>query len=241
MIEEFSMAVHTTRIHSIQTKIGITLIVFTTLILSGFGMYQYRELKSSKEAALHNFADITIDRLAENLIEPLWDLNTSQVEKSILSEMREKSIYAIVVTNSAKERFVGKIRNENQHIVDTDEDISEGYITKNKDMTTQYDEYAGSVELYLTQHFIRAELSREMRKIVVTAVTLDFALFIVLAISLRILLIRPINRLLKISIAIADGDVSQNIDIRQDDEIGALAAVNRSILYEKGHLWRLNR
>ncbi len=217
------MAAHTTRIHSIQTKIGITIIVFTTLILSGFGMYQYRELKSNKEAALHNFADITIDRLAENLVEPLWDSNTSQVEKIILSEMREKSIYAIVVTNSEKERFAGKIRDENEQIVDTDEDISEVSITKSKDMTTTYDEYAGSVEMYLTQQFIRAEISREMRRIVVTVVTLDIALFIILSISLRVLLIRPINRLLKIASAIADGDFTQKIDIRQQDEIGALA------------------
>lgn len=56
---------------SIQTKMGITLIVLTTLILSGFEIYQYYELKFQKLANLDNLANSTIERLAENLVNPM--------------------------------------------------------------------------------------------------------------------------------------------------------------------------
>ncbi len=187
---------------SIQLKIGITIIVLTTLILSGFGIYQYLALQSNAIMSLNNSAERTIERLAETLIKPLWDLDEEQIEKVLLSEMREKNIFAVLVKDRKKSILYGKQRNTEWQIVDTTREISGDFITKRKEVVG-HDKKLGIVELYLTQKFMKAELRQAISTIVVTVIVLDVALLIVLTISLRRLLIYPIYRILKIANGIA--------------------------------------
>lgn len=101
------------RQHSIQTKIGIILIVMTTLILSGFGVYQFVTLRSSKLAAINTLAEHALDRLAKNLAIPLWGYETEQIEEILLTEMKEKSLYAILVKDQRQQLSGGKSETNN--------------------------------------------------------------------------------------------------------------------------------
>ena len=217
------------RQHSIQTKIGIILIVMTTLILSGFGVYQFVTLRSSKLAAINTLAEHALDRLAKNLAIPLWGYETEQIEEILLTEMKEKSLYAILVKDQLQQLSGGKERDEQWQAVNSDGNI------EHDDMLTQRKEIVkdgkllGNVELYVTLRFLREELNREMRVITVTIILLDSSLLIVLVLTLRKLIIRPLNRILTISNTIASGDFSQEIEIRQMDEIGALSNAYREM------------
>lgn len=97
---------------SIQIKISVMLIVLTTLMLSGFGIYQYLALRSRKITELTTLAEVVKARLAENLTVPLWDYDNEQVNKVILSEMRERCLYAILVRGTTEVLFGGKVRDE---------------------------------------------------------------------------------------------------------------------------------
>ncbi len=217
------------RQRSIQTKIGIILIVMTTLILSGFGVYQFVTLRSSKLAAINTLAEHALDRLAKNLAIPLWGYETEQIEEILLTEMKEKSLYAILVKDQLQQLSGGKERDEQWQAVNSDGNI------EHDDMLTQRKEIVkdgkllGNVELYVTLRFLREELNREMRVITVTIILLDSSLLIVLVLTLRKLIIRPLNRILTISNTIASGDFSQEIEIRQMDEIGALSNAYREM------------
>ena len=217
------------RQHSIQTKIGIILIVMTTLILSGFGVYQFVTLRSSKLAAINTLAEHALDRLAKNLAIPLWGYETEQIEEILLTEMKEKSLYAILVKDQLQQLSGGKERDEQWQAVNSDGNI------EHDDMLTQRKEIVkdgkllGNVELYVTLRFLREELNREIRVITVTIILLDSSLLIVLVLTLRKLIIRPLNRILTISNTIASGDFSQEIEIRQMDEIGALSNAYREM------------
>ena len=217
------------RQHSIQTKIGIILIVMTTLILSGFGVYQFVTLRSSKLAAINTLAEHALDRLAKNVAIPLWGYETEQIEEILLTEMKEKSLYAILVKDQLQQLSGGKERDEQWQAVNSDGNI------EHDDMLTQRKEIVkdgkllGNVELYVTLRFLREELNREIRVITVTIILLDSSLLIVLVLTLRKLIIRPLNRILTISNTIASGDFSQEIEIRQMDEIGALSNAYREM------------
>ena len=217
------------RQRSIQTKIGIILIVMTTLILSGFGVYQFVTLRSSKLAAINTLAEHALDRLAKNVAIPLWGYETEQIEEILLTEMKEKSLYAILVKDQLQQLSGGKERDEQWQAVNSDGNI------EHDDMLTQRKEIVkdgkllGNVELYVTLRFLREELNREMRVITVTIILLDSSLLIVLVLTLRKLIIRPLNRILTISNTIASGDFSQEIEIRQMDEIGALSNAYREM------------
>ena len=220
----------------IQTKVGIILIAITTCILTGYGVYQYVEIKSRTLADLNYLADVTVKRLASSLSQPLWKLDYSTFEETLLSEMEEKRLYAIIVREKDKLMVSrGKIRDENWQPIEIRKHVISGeYITVSKEIVQEYPgtqerETLGVVEIYLTQKFMIAKLNREIRKILLTVIGLDLSLFLVLALTLRILLIQPVTRLLTIANAIAGGNFTKRFDIRQRDEIGELADAFRNM------------
>ena len=204
---------------SLQFKIGITLILLTTLVLAGFGVYQYLLSRAEKLVHLTYVADSALERLAYNLAMPLWNFDMDQVEKAMLAEMRDRAIYAIVVSDTDGNRHAGRVRNEAWEIVDMQDDINESDVMRSQDIL-KGDEHLGRVELHLTQQFMTAEVTHEIRNIVIAVMIVDVVLFFFLGISLQRLLIQPLNRLLSIANAVAQGDFKQQIDIRQHDEIG---------------------
>jgi len=213
----------------LQIKIGLTLVALTTLILAGFGVYQYLTLKSESILGLNILAENALERLAANVATPLWNMNERQVEKILLSEMREKSIFAVVVKDYQKDIFGGKARDENWQVISIDEEISGDFIVVSKDVVSETDEKIGTVELSITQKFMQAELPREVRNIIFATIFLDLSLLLFLTVTLRRILIHPINRILEIANGISDGNFDQNIDIRQHDEIGELADAFRTM------------
>ncbi len=208
--------------NSILFKIGLILIILTTLILSGFGIYQYRTLKSREVAYLNDLGDTLPDKLVENVTLPFWDYRDKQVEGILFSEMREKNVYAIIVRSANQKIFKGKKRDEEGNIVEVTEEISGDFLVSGAPIIKDT-ETLGSVELYLTEQIMFATLKREIRNLSITIIILDLSLLTVLTIVLRKMLIRPINHILTIANAISDGDFSQTVTIKQQDEIGKLA------------------
>lgn len=222
------------RKRSIQFKIGLIVISLTTLILSAYGLYQYGEIRSRKMAELSMLADNVVEKLAENLAMPLWNFEKSQTEKVILTEMRDRSIYAVFIRNTFDEGlFTGKIRDENWHIIDAGDEVTEDALTRSSQIL-RGDDTLGTVEVYLTQRFLRRELMQEMVEIIIVVLVLDIAIFIVLVFTLRNMLLRPINKLLVLANAIAEGDLSQEVTIQQQDEIGELANAFRTMMVQLG-------
>ncbi len=219
---------HRRGIHSIQIKLGVALVIVTTVILCGFGMYQYRQLRSEKTAELTQLAQLAVERLSQSLAAPLWFVDTTgQIEAALISEMQEKRIYAIVVRNPDDSLIEAAHRNQDWEIVMTEEDIaSDDWITQSTTITKDGSEL-GVVELYAADHFMKRDLKQASVKLLWGIGFLDMALFLFLSLTVRRMLIRPLNRLLMSADAIAHGDFSQEIPVRQRDEIGDLARAFR--------------
>ncbi|MCP4399119.1 MAG: HAMP domain-containing protein, partial [bacterium] len=219
------MQQHAVKTHwrqSLQFNIGIRIIVITTLILSGFGMYQYVSLKSEKLAYLTYQADTTLQRLANNLVSPLWEINHKRMHEVVLSEMGERTIAAIVVKDSEQQLLTARARDEEWQIVETQDEIPASEVMRHQDILQQ-DEQLGTVEIHLTQQLMHAELARGALTTAISILTVDVTIFLVFWFSLRTVLLRPMSRVLGFANAIAAGDFTQVIDIHRQDEIGKLA------------------
>jgi hypothetical protein len=68
---------------SIKTKIGLALVVVVTGILTLFGIYEYIDTRAALTKELNDLGDITVSRLADNLILPLWEVDSSWVSKIV--------------------------------------------------------------------------------------------------------------------------------------------------------------
>jgi len=116
----------------IQTKIGVALILLTTMILSVYGMYQYIRLNSDKTAYLNELSQNTADRLSKSMISPLWNYSNEQAEEIILSEIKEKNIFALLVKTPDGKIYSGKQRNEEWQITDATNKISGDFIVTSR-------------------------------------------------------------------------------------------------------------
>lgn len=213
---------------SVQVKVGVILAILTTLIFAGFGLRQYDALRSQKIEDLNLLADVTLAKLTQNLIRSLWDFDQDLGAKMILAEMQEEAIYAIVVKNDNGHLFVGKSRNSDWQIVDSQEEIVGDFIIRQQELVSSEGKI-GAVGLYLTQQFLHEDLQRAVRDLLMTVGVLGMSVFLVVVITLRFLVIRPLNQILDMAQTIAAGEFSQEIRIRQQDEIGKLADAIRSM------------
>jgi signal transduction histidine kinase/DNA-binding NarL/FixJ family response regulator/HAMP domain-containing protein len=230
--------------NSIQKKIGFSLVAIITCILTLFGIYRYFVIQSESMREIHDLATITIERLAEHMVIPMWDIDKDLVEKTILAYMMDKRIYAIVVKDEEEKFFQGRKRDQNWQIVETESEITGNFLTKSKEIISSGEEFGrvnneklGKVEIYITQKFVTTDLYREIIKSVVTIVIMDIAaLSLIWFVTLSIT--RPVAKIVKIADDIANGDFSQDIDIRQPDEIGHLADAFRNMKDSIGHVLR---
>lgn len=205
----------------LQTKVGVLLMCITTVLLGGFGVYRYFTLRAEMVRDLDELADATLERLAQNLAKPTWDFDRDQAEEVILTEMRAQSLFAVFVRTADETLFAGKSRDHDWQIVQSDDEVTGDFIVRSRELVVK-DEVIGHIELYLTDRFARAALLRKVGAIAVFAVFVNIGLFAVLSLVIRRFFIHPINQLVAIAHAVAEGDFQTEIQVSGKDEIGIL-------------------
>ena len=215
--------------HNLQFKLSISLIVLATLVLAGFGLYQYLMIREQRMAVLRHTADAMIERLAENLVQPLWEFTDQQRDAVILGEMRETSVSAVAVNDPQGRSVVGKIRDAAWEIVDMQDAFPDSGIIREQPIAIG-DRELGTVRLCITTRFVQQALTQEIRNMGLMILLLDGVFLGIFVMTLRRVLITPLNQLLALADAVADGDFGQRLTFGQQDEIGRLArALQRMI------------
>lgn len=205
---------------TIQFKIGIILVAIITGVLALFGCYEYVHTRSSALKELNELADTQIERLSQLLVFPLWEMDDPLVGKTIVSEMTDKRIFAILV--AAPDMSDGRKRDAQWRLINAREDISGDYIYRGRNIKHE-NKTIGTVKIYITKQFMEEHLSRRMHELLLTVITLNLVLLSFLFVMLNKIVISPVKQLVNIAISIADGDFSKNIAVRRRDEIGDLA------------------
>lgn len=223
--------------NSLKVRMGFSLFIIITCILALFGIYQYTEIQSNSLQELNELAEITIDRLTENLVSPIWQMDTPQIVNILHSEMREKRIAAIIVKESISGTFLeGRTRDENWEVIPIrpEEDLDANALMKTKEII-RGEETIGQVDIYITQKFMRAQLHRTILETILAMVLVDlaalgFTIFITFKVT------HALEKMVTIANAIAGGNFDQPIDIRRKDEIGQLAEVFRNMQGTIGYM-----
>lgn len=214
---------------SVQTKILVTLLVVTTLILGGFAIYNLTEARSRLESELQRIAETTVQRLSQQVIGPMWSLNDEQLIESIEAAMLERRVYSVIIREEDRESiYLGRRRDDNWNIVPADSDPEGDFILSKTTLLHEGEEMIGVLEVYVSRRFLQAQFNELVMTEIRRAAILDLALIIVTLLLLRRLLVRPIRELTDASERISAGQLNTKIDIRSKDEIGMLAgAINK--------------
>ena len=210
---------------SILTKISAIIIVLSLVMLTGFGCYNYYTTQTMLRIEMDRLADITVDRLAQNLESPLWNLDKEKVAAALNAEMVEKRIYAAIARDGdSTEVFQGKIRDGKWQVVETMEEVSGADLVRSKDVLKDAGKL-GRVDVYFTTKFMQDELNTRMVNLATTVIMLSIALLAAFFISIKKIVMRPIGRVIAglNDIAEGEGDLTRRLENNSEDEVGALA------------------
>jgi len=214
---------------SVQTKILVTLLIVTTLILAGFAVYNLAQARARLDQDLQRLAETTAQRLSQHLIGPMWALNKDQIAESIEAAMLERRVYGIIVRGEDRKTiYVGRRRDGHWNVVPAKATPQGDFILSKTTLLHNNEEMIGQLEVYVSRRFLEQQFDGLVRNELRRAAILDLALIVVTLLLLRRLLVRPIRQLTDVSERIAGGQLSTKIEIASRDEIGMLAgAINK--------------
>jgi methyl-accepting chemotaxis protein len=181
----------------IAIKIAVILIAITTFTLTGFGTYQYVEIRSSLTAELAHLAELTKNRLKENAAMSMWQFNEWQIEQTILSEMKEKRVSAILVKDYNNKLIKGKKRDDDWKISESGDEFSGDFIIKKSGEVVYDNQKLGTVEIYFTKKFMLISLKNKIKEIILTIAVLNIFLLVSLILSVQKILIRPVSGIIR--------------------------------------------
>lgn len=214
---------------SLQTKILITLLVVTTLILAGFAVVNVTQSRARLDAELQRLAETTVQRLSQHMIGPLWALDDQQIVESIEATMLERRVHAVIVRSEDRRSiYLGRERGPHGNLRETEGNLRGDFIVSKTTLLHDNEEMIGVLEVYVTRRFLEQQFEDLVWSEIQRAGALDLALIIVTLILLRRVVVTPIRRLTEASEQIAAGQLSTKIEVSSNDEIGMLGnAINK--------------
>ena len=208
--------------NSIQTRIGISLVLLITINITVFGVFEYFSIKKNTTKELNEIARMTIIRLSEHLSLPMWKVDNQWIQNIIRSEMMQKYIHAIQVTGEGG-IDESAVRGLNGDIVPLKNNIFGDYITESNKIEKDQ-QIIGYVKIYITKKYLYETLNNELTKLIIMFLLLNCSLILFLILMLRKMIINPISNILKIANNISKGNINKEITFNvKNDEIGYLA------------------
>lgn len=221
------------KIDKVQTKIGILIVAISLVSFIVSGAYDYSSMRRDMLNELNQKADGLVERLSESLITPLWNVDQAAINRILLSEMNDKRIKAILVTeDNGNNVFAGKIRNESWNIVDF-KTWPIGKFVKRKAEISIMNQPIGAVEIFLSPKFVDDELYHSILSSLLRTVMLVLLINLALFITMRRVLISPIAKLSQTARQISlDKNYSARVQIECKGEMESLVANFNNMLQQ---------
>ncbi|MCP4347734.1 MAG: SpoIIE family protein phosphatase [Desulfobacterales bacterium] len=210
------------RKNSIHRWLNLILIITTTVIFTGFAVFNYYTTKSEMDSELHRLTAFWAKQLSKSVGMPLWNFDIEGVDEVIISTMLEKQVCAVLVKDDIGDLLSGKTRDKDWNIINISEDISGDYVKIGDILFGS--EKVGSVEVFLSPKFMKKKLEKETVKSVITVIILNISLVFVLYTSIRKTVILPVSRIAESVRVIASGNLNAAVHSERKDEIGQLAS-----------------
>lgn len=209
---------------SVQTKITVTLVVVTTVILTIFGLYNLNEAQERLDDELQELSETTVQRLSQHVIGPFWALNDEQIAQQLEATMLEERIEAVVLRDRDRETiYMGRERDADWGIQELEDDPEGDFVMSRTNLVRDDGEMIGTLEVYVTRQFLEEQFNELMMAEIGRGIVLDLAIILVTLLLLRRLLVKPIRELTDAADRISAGELNTPIEARSRDEISMLA------------------
>ena len=208
---------------NIKIKIISFLFLGSAIIAALFSLYNYNITKEHLVKKLENAADEHVNRISQNLIIPLWEIDSDWITKTIDTELVEEELVAVSVSGEGGVYVARKQDSSKQIQSFTSFSNEEGIFLERIRPIVHNNEEIGNVTIYFTREVLDKRLLDEARKIVTVVVVLVLFSIISLYLILDYFILHPLGKILTIVNNTSKNDYTKEIEITQEDEIGRLA------------------
>lgn len=208
---------------SIKRKIilSVLFVVISVLGISvGFRYYQTQQILYSD---LELRAERKLQRLEENLILPLWELDEDWVYKILQTEMLDDEVYAIRVrgANGLSEALMGN--EQGQVVAQVGVDTYRPDLLVKRAEIFRNNENIGDLTLSLSYHLVAQRLKHDLINSLISTSILIFLIVLFLGLFLTQIVLKPLNRISQAIQALAEGNYTTPLKTRGKDELSQLA------------------
>ena len=205
---------------SIVVKLNLVIIgiIFlgSLLLAAGIGLNNYYQALNN----LHRDAK-SIAKLSElSLSKALWDLDPLAVEEISNAILVDHRVAAVQVGDKTKTIDVLGISEKYQGRFDQNQ--LNKYLVVSREIRA-YDEDLGTIDIYISKAPAYEQFWNSTVIVVVASLTFSVILGILITLIGNLLIKKPVQRLINDAHTIAQGDLSSDISIDRDDELGQLA------------------
>ncbi len=218
----------------IRAKLVLWMVVVATLIVSGFGYYNYYQQKKNLQVERNDRFVGALTRMAASLPLPLYDFAMEQAAAIVAAEMNYKEIVAIAVVAPNGKLLAGLGRDAAGAPAamaaapgqppDLSADILHG--------AGKAQETLGVVSIYFDNRPFQSALRRMRWTVLAQVVVLDLGFILVMGSLVRKLIRRPLDAITTTLKALALGDVAHAVPpwlLRRRDEFGQMARAGQTL------------
>jgi PAS domain S-box-containing protein len=188
---------------SVATFIIIAFVAGTVLLLTGFGILDYKLDKDRQWKNLQKELARTAEELRLNLTLPAWNLDYPQIDKIIESSMSNQNIYGIIF--NAQNKILMRTRGADWQIITPEKEFSpDGLLLEKRDIIFS-NETIGTIRL-----FGSTKLMKENLKITFISIMSFVSIFVLIIIVglylvLRAIVLNPVMNIEQYSVFVSSG------------------------------------
>ncbi len=179
---------------SLTRKVSMILVLIITVIMTGFGIYDYTMSKNRLYEELNATGERVTKRLANNLAQPLWNMDDAMIENTVKTEMSRKEIHGVLIREpSGKKITLCRYKDSEGNIAASEKEIS-GNLMKFFANIIQEEKKIGVLEVYLTPQSVIHFLQKILFRIISQSIIIVMSMVSVLYIFIGIFAIKPLNQ-----------------------------------------------
>ena len=191
-----------TRRFSVATIVAATLVTVTTLLLGAFGVGKHLADRAEKWDRLRRVDAAIADVLAVSLALPIWNIDRAQIDKVIEAMSATPSVQAVVVTAAGKTH--AHVRRGPRLMPAGGPFPTEGLLVEERPIVFN-NQRIGTVRLYATPKYVRAELRRSLLAMVGMFLLFEAMLVLSVYFVLWRTVLRPLVGVQEYATAVSEG------------------------------------
>lgn len=222
---------------SISNRVVVILITSIVIVTTILATYLYWHEKGEKESEIKKSSEEAVERISSNLAYPLWSYDDKQLERTVVSEMANQNIKAVIVKRrehgSGFEFKIGKKKDRLGNISGLDKTkMEKSLLSLEKDIEYR-GSIAGKVEIFVTDYYLKQYLQDLVTRILLQTVILSCIIIAVVFLSLKRIILNPLLVLQNAVKKYRELNYIGEIPVASEDEIGKLATVFNAMAREQ--------